>query len=554
MNAFSLRVLWLWAGGLATLLCLLFLPFTPGWRGIAVAAVVVATLIAVLRVGRRPEALVEPSFAGLPPVAYRLPVILVCGDAAGWPGETAVHQTAQGCWLSVAPHQTLSEVVCQLLWLRPTWTGQLAVMVHVNPQQQANEAALAQWLYALRWQMTQLRGKVHRDIPLVLSGQVAGAFVTQSCWQAAFPGEPVRVWRDKCAPCRVTDWVKHDASGLRLQQQIMLNALADWFEQCVAPAFTAEHPDVPSVLPFAVFFHASPRMSGALPASVWRHWLASRTALAQVAGWHPLPATALESSPLPDVLLAQLPRGHGITPGQQGARHALTLFTLAAMIALCSSAWNNRQLLHRMTFDIGQYHHLAMGNAALNADAVTALEHDAALLNEWARNGEPLRLSLGLYQGGHLRLPVLGAIQSSALPPSSSTPLPPSEPTAQVVRLDSLSLFDVGQWRLKAGAPRVLMDALVNINVKSGWLVVVTGHTDDIGETASNQALSLKRAVSVRDWMRDIGGIPESCFAVRGEGESRPLVSNETDAGRAANRRVEISLVPQADACQARAQ
>jgi hypothetical protein len=54
----------------------------------------------------------------------------------------------------------------------------------------------------------------------------------------------------------------------------------------------------------------------------------------------------------------------------------------------------------------------------------------------------------------------------------------------------------------------------------------------------------------VRDWMRDTGDVPESCFAVQGYGESRPVATNDTPEGRALNRRVEISLVPQANACQ----
>ncbi|PWS15666.1 hypothetical protein DKP79_26750, partial [Klebsiella pneumoniae] len=54
----------------------------------------------------------------------------------------------------------------------------------------------------------------------------------------------------------------------------------------------------------------------------------------------------------------------------------------------------------------------------------------------------------------------------------------------------------------------------------------------------------------VRNWMRDTGDVPESCFAVQGYGESRPVASNDAQQGRALNRRVEISLVPQPDACQ----
>lgn len=96
----------------------------------------------------------------------------------------------------------------------------------------------------------------------------------------------------------------------------------------------------------------------------------------------------------------------------------------------------------------------------------------------------------------------------------------------------------------------MLVNSLVGIKAKPGWLIVVSGHTDNTGSQPINQPLSLKRAESVRNWMRDTGDVPESCFAVQGYGASRPVSTNDTPEGRALNRRVEISLVPQADACQ----
>lgn len=132
-------------------------------------------------------------------------------------------------------------------------------------------------------------------------------------------------------------------------------------------------------------------------------------------------------------------------------------------------------------------------------------------------------------------------------------PPPPPRPVQRVapdvIRLDSMSLFDTGKWVLKPGSTKRLVSSLMDIKARPGWLIVVAGHTDSVGEEKANQLLSLKRAESVRDWMRDTGDVPESCFAVQGYGASRPVASNETPEGRAQNRRVEISLVPQKDAC-----
>src|SRR5699024_2862985 len=73
----------------------------------------------------------------------------------------------------------------------------------------------------------------------------------------------------------------------------------------------------------------------------------------------------------------------------------------------------------------------------------------------------------------------------------------------------------------------------------------IEGHTDAIGTEAYNQELSERRAQSVKDYLVD-SGIGLSRFTdVVGYGESRPVATNETAAGRAQNRCVELDVVQQ---------
>lgn len=120
----------------------------------------------------------------------------------------------------------------------------------------------------------------------------------------------------------------------------------------------------------------------------------------------------------------------------------------------------------------------------------------------------------------------------------------------QPVRLDSLALFDAGSATLKTESTKVLINALVGIKAQPGWLIVIAGHTDSTGAEAQNLALSHARASAVRGWMQRMGDIADSCFAVQGFAASQPIASNETEAGRSANRRVDIHLMPQVGACE----
>jgi len=120
---------------------------------------------------------------------------------------------------------------------------------------------------------------------------------------------------------------------------------------------------------------------------------------------------------------------------------------------------------------------------------------------------------------------------------------------AEPLQLDSLMLFDAGSAELGSGSTKVLINALAGIKARPGWLIVIVGHSDATGDAGQNLALSRARASVVRDWMQRMGDLPDSCFAVQGLAASQPVTGNDTESGRAANRRVDIRLVPQEGAC-----
>jgi len=70
--------------------------------------------------------------------------------------------------------------------------------------------------------------------------------------------------------------------------------------------------------------------------------------------------------------------------------------------------------------------------------------------------------------------------------------------------------------------------------------VEVIGHTDSNGSQAYNQALSERRAQTVRDWFKSV--VPGLPVVATGAGESTPLASNDSREGRSLNRRVEIMV------------
>jgi OmpA-OmpF porin, OOP family len=87
-----------------------------------------------------------------------------------------------------------------------------------------------------------------------------------------------------------------------------------------------------------------------------------------------------------------------------------------------------------------------------------------------------------------------------------------------------------------------LLDRLVETALRCPTTnVEIAGHTDTDGENASNQALSERRAQAVVDYLVK-AGLPAGRFTAMGYGSTQPVATNETDQGKAQNRRIEFSV------------
>jgi outer membrane protein OmpA-like peptidoglycan-associated protein len=101
--------------------------------------------------------------------------------------------------------------------------------------------------------------------------------------------------------------------------------------------------------------------------------------------------------------------------------------------------------------------------------------------------------------------------------------------------------FDTGKSTLKTGARNVLNRVAEQLKANEDVKVLVEGHTDSVGSDASNEQLSQRRAEAVRDYLTS-RGVPAGRFEISAKGESAPLATNDTAAGRQQNRRVELVM------------
>jgi outer membrane protein OmpA-like peptidoglycan-associated protein len=102
-------------------------------------------------------------------------------------------------------------------------------------------------------------------------------------------------------------------------------------------------------------------------------------------------------------------------------------------------------------------------------------------------------------------------------------------------------LFDTGKASLKAGATSNLNKLVAFLNEYSDRTVLIEGYTDSVGSEDYNQGLSERRADSVKSYLAG-QGIGSLRLSAAGKGESDPVASNDSAAGRQQNRRVEVII------------
>ena len=539
---------------LALWLILGFWPLSSGSRVALSLLVVLVSGVMLWRQRRasqaRATAVREIVDENLPPEDFQGAVILVCGDNSPLFVSGSRHrETRQGWYLWVKDAEQLPLLAQHLSLVRSAQVSQISVMLAVVPEQHTSGDDFTQNIRGWQRAVVQCRAAFGTLPPLWVatwvSPPVACAQAEPVWFTTVSQRSGIQVFQPGQGNVSLTEWARETGSDgrlSRLSQALWLDSLLAWQNSAVNDLLSVRQGELPVMKPCVQGMCMVP-VSG-IASNLWQQYITSVTTLPPDAD------VTTEPLPLPELLLPALPRRRGVSRRMVFWRYAGLLGGIFLALAMQASWMNNQRLIRNVGDHLALYHQLTGKPVAPKLRAQQRLRADGTLLDDWARRGEPLRYRLGLYQGLRLVPPVEAAVSDWAPPPPPPPVIKKIIQGPKTLRLDSMSLFDSGKSALKAGSTRMLVNSLVGIKAKPGWLIVVSGHTDNTGNPNLNQTLSLKRAEAVRNWMRDTGDVPESCFAVQGYGESRPIATNDTPDGRALNRRVEISLVPQANACQ----
>ena len=156
----------------------------------------------------------------------------------------------------------------------------------------------------------------------------------------------------------------------------------------------------------------------------------------------------------------------------------------------------------------------------------------------------PLMLAWKLGEGSQLQV-IKITYPPSPASPKSSQPAPPSAIEQQLKEKKKVDIygiyFDFASDQLKPESTPVLEEIAGVLKDNPDWKLTVSGHTDNVGGDAYNLDLSKRRAAAVKQALVTQYQVAPERLSTDGFGASRPVDTNDTLAGRARNRRVELT-------------
>jgi OmpA-OmpF porin, OOP family len=144
----------------------------------------------------------------------------------------------------------------------------------------------------------------------------------------------------------------------------------------------------------------------------------------------------------------------------------------------------------------------------------------------------------------HLQALAAGSTTAATSKPDVPTFTPNAPATSTFAKRAWAIEFDTGKASFRPEAIPVLEQMIDQITV-SGLAVQISGHTDSVGDPASNLALSKRRAEAISAWLQAnaSSSFPKERLRTRAYGDQQPLADNRSAEGRAKNRRVDVALI-----------
>lgn len=468
----------------------------------------------------------------------RMPLVLVIGDDLdhffdrSGTVDTLVHVGDGAIWLRVDHLKDLPHLAVVVRQWRDGRTPDGIVLI-LSPSAHADAETLAQTLRLARQAGSDASRLLGKRLPgyLAVYQRVTADVKNSPTWFGISSVRPMRDASRFDAVSQFTDLDMQRSDGDRIKawRAAALSGLIGWTGDVVSPVLQERRQPSPPWPLYGIAWIDAGRDVHRDDSSVWCSALQARTHL----GAPPCAASATPW-PLPQPLIDAMPQPAWMPPHLRAFAHALCLLACVAGVAFWCASDNNKTLLAQTSEHLNRFASIPVAHDEARRDALNVLVVERDRFDRYRRIGVPIRLNFGLYHGAAL-IPVLNdAIASYQPPPPPST----------IFTLDSMSLFNTGQATLKPGSTRMLVNALEAIKAHPKERILVAGHTDNVGGSATNLQLSVARAMAVRDWLMEASSVPASRFAIQGYGDTRPIADNNTVDGRSRNRRVEITLIP----------